>query len=216
MQHALEFFQKGGFVMYPLLLSSIVGLAIVIEKALALRRKKVIVPEIVSVLDNIKSPEDVGLAMSICEKHKGPFANIIRLGLENRHLSREDIKETLNDSGRQEVHRLERGLVLLETVASIGPLMGLLGTVTGILRVFNAIAAMGMGHATALASGISEALITTVAGLFIGIPAVVAYNYFSSKAEDLILEIEKYSTLLLNKVVSFQTTESQNKTQLAG
>ncbi len=213
MEHVMEFFQKGGFVMYPLLLSSIVGLAIVIEKALSLRHKKVIIPEIVSVLDNIKGSGDIGLAMSICEKHKGPFANIIRIGLENRFLSREEIKETLNDSGRQEVHRLERGLVILETVANIAPLMGLLGTVTGILRVFNVISTLGMGHASAMAGGISEALITTIAGLFIGIPAVVGYNYFTSKAEDLILEIEKYSTLLLNKVVSFQVDDKNKELQ---
>jgi biopolymer transport protein ExbB len=204
MEHVLEFFKKGGFVIYPLLLCSIIGLAIVIEKFLSLRRKKVIIPEIVSVLDNIKGPGDIGLALSICEKHKGPFPNIIRIGLENRDLPKEEIKETLNDQGRQEVHTLEKGLVILETVAGIAPLMGLLGTVIGILKVFNVISVMGVGQATAMAGGISEALITTIVGLSIGIPAVVGYNYFTDKAETLVLEIEKYSALLLKKVTSFQ------------
>ncbi len=204
MEHILEFLNKGGFVIYLLLLCSIAGLSIVIEKLLSLRRKKVIIPEIVTVLNHIKGPEDVGLALSICEKHRGPFANIIRVGLENRNQPKEDIKEILNDHGRQEVYQLERGLFLLETVAGIAPLLGLLGTVIGILKVFNVISTAGMGQTALMAGGISEALITTIVGLAIGIPAVVAYNYFTNKAESLILEIEKYSSLLLNKVTSFE------------
>ena len=205
MEHVLEFFGKGGFIIYPLLLCSIAAFAIVIEKSIFLRRKKVIIPEIVNILDNIKGSADISLALSICEKHKGPFANIVRVGLENRHLPKDDIKETLSDQGRQEVRYLERGLVILETVAGIAPLLGLLGTVIGILKVFNVISAMGVGQATAMAGGISEALITTIVGLSIGIPAVVGYNYFINKAEGLILEIEKYSSLLLKKVTSFNS-----------
>jgi biopolymer transport protein ExbB len=209
MEHVLEFFGKGGFVMYPLLLCSIAGLAIVIEKLIMLRRKKVIIPEIVSVIDNIRDAGDVGLALSICEKHNGPFANTIRVGLENRHMPKEEIKETLDDRGRQEVHQLERGLVILETIAAIAPLLGLLGTVIGILKVFNVISVMGVGQANALSGGISEALITTIVGLSIGIPAVVAYNYFTNKADRLVLQIEKHSSVLLNKVASFQGLPDQ-------
>jgi biopolymer transport protein ExbB len=212
MEYVLEFFGKGGFVMYPLLLCSIAGLAIVIEKLLVLRRKTVIVPEIVNVIDNIKGAGDIGLALSICEKHKGPFAAVIRVGLENRGLPREEIKESLNDQGRQEVRQLERGLVILETIAAIAPLLGLLGTVIGILKVFNVISRMGMGQATALSGGISEALITTIAGLSIGIPAVVAFNIFANKAEQLILEIEKYSAILLKKVSSFHRPDAHEMT----
>ena len=157
----------------------------------------------VSVLENVKGANDFGLAVSICEKHNGPFANIIRISLENHGLPREDIKETLLDQGRQEVHQLEKGLGVLETVAGIAPLLGLLGTVLGILKVFKVISVMGVGQATALAGGISEALITTIAGLFIGIPALVAYNYFANRAEALVLEIEKYSNRLLNKIGAF-------------
>ncbi|MCK4765097.1 MAG: MotA/TolQ/ExbB proton channel family protein [Candidatus Aminicenantes bacterium] len=209
MEHVIEFFEKGGFIIYPLLLCSIVGLAIVIEKAVALRRKKVIIPEVVNVLDNIKCSADIGLALSICEKHKGPFANIIRVGLESRELPKEEIKETLVDQGRQEVRQLERGLVVLETVAGIAPLLGLLGTVIGILKVFNVISSMGVGQATAMAGGISEALITTIVGLSIGIPAVVGHNFFTDKAEGLVLEIEKYSSLLVKKVTSFKNDDNR-------
>jgi len=209
MNHVLEFFGKGGFVMYPLLLCSIAALAIVIEKIVTLRRKKVIIPEVVNVLDNIKGTGDIGLALSICEKYQGPFANIIRTGLENRELPREELKEVLSDQGRQEVQYLERGLVILETIAAISPLLGLLGTVIGILKVFDVIAVMGVGQATALSGGISEALITTIVGLSIGIPVVVVFNLFTNKAERLILEIEKYSALLLSKVTSFHTNDNR-------
>lgn len=205
MEQVLEFFQKGGFVIYPLMLCSVLGLAIIVEKALALRRKSVIIPEIVNILDDIKGSDDISLALSICDRHEGPFANVIRVGLESRDMPRDEIKEALNDQGRQEVHTLERGLVILETIAGISPLLGLLGTVVGILKVFNVIAAVGVGQATALSGGISEALITTIVGLSIGIPAVVVYNYFIDKAEGHILEIEKYSSMLLKKVASFQT-----------
>lgn len=211
MDHVLSFFSKGGIVMYPLLLCSIAALAITIEKLIALRRKKVIIPEIVNILDNIKGPGDTGLALSICEKHKGSFAAIIRTGLENRDLPREELKELMADQGRQEVFHLERGLVLLETIGAIAPLLGLLGTVTGILKVFNVISVIGVGQATALAGGISEALVTTIFGLSIGIPAVVMYNVLTNKSERLILEIEKYSALLLSKVHSFHFNNDEAK-----
>jgi len=200
MKNILVFLAKGGIIMYPLFLCSIAALAVVIEKSLALRRRKVIIPEVVAVLENVKAPNDFGLAVSICEKHHGPLANMIRISLENHGLPREELKEALLDQGRQEVHQLERGLGVLETVAGIAPLLGLLGTVLGILKVFKVIADLGVGQAAALAGGISEALITTIAGLFIGIPALVAYNYFAHKAEALVLEIEKYSNRLLARI----------------
>jgi biopolymer transport protein ExbB len=209
MKNIWDFLSKGGIIMIPLFLCSITALAIVIEKFVSLRRRKVIVPEVVSVLENVKGMIDFGLAVSICEKHNGPFANIIRISLENHELPREEIKETLMDQGRQEVHQLEKGLGMLETIAGIAPLLGLLGTVLGILKVFKVISVMGVGQATALAGGISEALITTIAGLFIGIPALVAFNYFSIRAEALVLEIEKYSNQLLNKISAFRSVPGE-------
>ncbi|MCG8606472.1 MotA/TolQ/ExbB proton channel family protein [bacterium] len=208
-----QFLVKGGIMMIPLALCSILALAIVIEKTFSLRRKAVIIPEVVSVLQNIKGPDDIGLALSICEKYEGPFANVIRVGLESRHQPKEEIKETLTDAGRQEVRTLEHGLVILETVAGIAPLLGLLGTVIGILKVFNVISTLGVGQAAALSGGISEALITTIIGLSIGIPAVVVFNYFTNKAEDFIMDIEKYSSELIKKVTSFQTSKVTNRVE---
>jgi len=207
----IGFLSKGGFMMYPLLLSSIIGLSIMIEKMITLRRKKVIIPEIVNVLDNIKNYEDIDLAISICNKHKGSFANIIKVGLNNKELPKEEIKEVLNDNGRQEVYTLEKGLSILETIAVISPLMGLLGTVIGILKVFDVIQTKGMGQANLMAGGISEALITTIAGLIIGIPSLIIYNYYTNKAEGLILEIEKYSSSMLRKIATFKEKKEGTK-----
>jgi len=209
MQHVWEYFNKGGIIMYPLLLCSIIGITIVIEKLYTLRRKRIIVPAVVKVAQGINHPDDIKTATYICSQSPGPFSAIINITLQHHQEDKEAIKEALNDQGRQEVHRLEKGLVILETIAGIAPLLGLLGTVLGILRVFNIISAMGIGQAEALAGGISEALITTIAGLFIGIPAVVAYNYFTQKAESLVLEIERHSNALLSKITRLSQQQNQ-------
>ena len=192
--------QKGGIVMIPLLLGSILTLAIVIERAISLRAKKIIIPEIVTAVDRIKCPEDVRVAESICETHPGTFANVMLPALRNKDLNREELKEFIIDQGRQEVRTLERGLVGLETIAGVAPLLGLMGTVIGMIKVFNVISQEGLGQANVLSQGISEALITTVTGLAIGIPALIAYNFFTSRAEGLVMDIEKYTASLLHRI----------------
>lgn len=204
------FLQRGGILMIPLILCSIIVLAIVIERAFTLRRKKVLIPEIISVIETIKKPEDIHLAISICQKNEGAFANIVQLGLENKDLSNEELKELIIDQGRQEVRSFEKGLVVIETIAGIAPLLGLLGTVTGMIKVFTVISEQGLGQTQALSGGISEALITTVVGLSIGIPALVLYNYFTDKAENLIMDIEKFTSELLRKLSRFQSTKDVN------
>jgi len=204
MQEAWLMLQRGGIVMIPLMLCSVIAVAVCIEKAITLRKKKILIPEIISVIENIKSMTDINLALSICEKNKGVFSNIVQIGLKNIELSKEEMREMFQDQGRQEVRSLQRGLGILETIAAIAPLLGLLGTVTGMIKVFNVISTLGLGQTAALSVGISEALITTVAGLSIGIPTLVFYNYFSDKAENLILDIEKYSNKLEKKLHSFK------------
>ena len=200
MSEAITFLSKGGIMMIPLLLCSIIGFMIVIEKMISLRRNKILIPEIISVVDSINSNQDIQLATTICQKNKGPLPNIILTGLQNQNLPQEEIKEIINDEGRQQVRTLERGLPVLETIAGVSPLLGLLGTVLGMIRVFNNIMIHGTGNADKLAGGISEALITTATGLFIGIPMLIAFNYFTDRAENFILDIEKYSTRLLQKI----------------
>jgi biopolymer transport protein ExbB len=113
----------------------------------------------------------------------------------------------VEDEGRQEVRLLQRGLVSLETVAAVAPLLGLLGTVLGMIKVFTVIETLGVGQAKALSGGISEALVTTATGLLIGIPALIAYNFFNHRAEAFVLDMEKYVILLLNKLIRFNRKE---------
>lgn len=203
MESVWHFLQQGGITMIPLGLCSVVALAIVIEKAFSLRRRKVLTPEVMSVISSITSPKDIELVTAVCQKHNGPLSNIVRTALEHRALPREEMKEIIVDKGRQEVRILERGLVALETVAAISPLLGLFGTVLGILKIFRIISQMGVGQASALAGGIAEALITTIVGLAIGIPALVVYNYFTKRAENFVLDIEEQTAELLLKIRSF-------------
>jgi len=196
----LELFERGGIMMYPLALASLTALALMIERAFALRKKKIIIPEILAVVKNFSTLKDIDLAKSMCEKYDSPFSNIVKLSLDYHVLSKGELREVIEDNGRQEARKLEKGLVALETIAAISPLMGLLGTVIGMVRVFEVIKDQGIGQTAALSGGISEALLTTVSGLFVGIPVLIAYYYFSSKSEDLILDIEKYSNQLIQKI----------------
>ncbi|MCK5148840.1 MotA/TolQ/ExbB proton channel family protein [bacterium] len=196
--------QKGGIMMYPLLLTSVFGLAVFIERALFLRRRRIIREDVLSTIDQIQTAEDTDKALFAFKGQDGPFLNIIRTGLEKADRPRAEIKEAIEDKGRQEIRSLERGLVVLETIAGIAPLMGLLGTVIGMIKVFQVISEQGLGQTQALSVGISEALVTTVVGLSIAIPAFIAYNFFTHRTEDLVLEIEKHSAALLDRFHSFQ------------
>lgn len=204
-------FNQGGLMMYPIAICSIMALSIAIERGFSLRRSRIIRPEIVSVIENIDGQEDVGLAVSVCQRFEGPFANVIMAGLDSRALPPDEIKENIVDQGRQEIGDLEKGLVVLETVASVSPLLGLLGTVIGMIKVFQEISEVGVGQGNLLAGGIAEAILTTAAGLFVAIPSLVLYNFFTSRAESLVLEIEKHSTMLLKKLRGFHTSTQDGR-----
>jgi biopolymer transport protein ExbB len=207
----LDWFERGGLMMYPLALASFVALTIIIERLITLRRKKILIPEIVNIVYHFKSAHDVDLARNICAKYRGPLPTLIKVGLENSELDREEIKELIEDQGRQEVRHLEKGLTILETIAVISPLLGLLGTVLGMRRVFEVIQEQGIGQAGALSGGISEALITTVTGLFIAIPALIFFNYYTKKAENFVLDIENHSNNLIQKLHLFK---EENKREI--
>ena len=199
-----SFFLKGGILMLPIVICSIISLGIVIEKIFTLRRKRIIIPEVKSVIISVSSEEDIPLAISVCDKHEGTLSNLMKIVLKQQGSSYEYRREELSDRGRQEIRGLEKGLGVLETIAAVTPILGLLGTVIGMIKVFQVISMQGVGEASALSGGISEALITTAAGLSVAIPALIFYNYFSRKAENLILDIENLSNGLLNKMESFR------------
>lgn len=193
-------FVKGGPVMIPLALLSVIAVAVTIEKLITLRNSRVIQGEVVSCIESMQSPADIPLAIKICERFDTPFANIVRTGLTEAGKPNLVVRQAMEDTGRREVKRLERYMVLLETAAAAGPLLGLLGTVTGMISVFSVISVSGVGQTGVLSGGIAEALITTVFGLIIGIPSLIAYNLLDARIEGLVIRIDTYSHTLLRQL----------------
>lgn len=140
-------FIKGGLVMFPLALLSILGVAVVIEKFVSLRNRKVLTPEVIHSIESLRSPSDIPMAIRTCDRHNSPLAHIVRAGLEEAESRGADVRQMMEDTGRREVKRLERYLVVLETVAAASPLLGLLGTVFGMIKVFSVISIAGVGEA---------------------------------------------------------------------
>ena len=196
----IEIFKAGGWVMYPLGLCSLVALAVIIERSINLRASKVLNPGLVERMTGLAEGGRVDRAIQLSKENPGILTNIVLAGLE--HVARgEDTtraKEAVEDAGRHETTRLHRYLGTLGTVVGISPLLGLLGTVTGMINVFDTIAQAGTGQAQQLSSGISQALITTAIGLLIAIPALVAYNFFNEKADAIIIELERESLRVLH------------------
>ncbi|MEA1928038.1 MAG: MotA/TolQ/ExbB proton channel family protein [Candidatus Auribacterota bacterium] len=184
--------------MIPIILCSVISLAVIIERAFSLREKKIIPPR----LTNWLRKGDPGTA-ELTEEMKSdsaPLAGILRLGYENRELSLEKNYEILQIAEKQIASRMERGLVLLEIVAVISPLLGLLGTVIGMVLVFDVISQIGAGHGQELSLGISQALISTIAGLVVAIPALIAHSIYTRKVDNLLLKIEQAAGMLLLKL----------------
>lgn len=200
-------FVKGGPIMVPLVLLSIMGVAVAIEKLINLRNKRVIQSEIVGCIESVKNYSDIPMAIKICRRYNSPFANLIRAGLEEAKSPPLEIRQTMEDVGRREMKRMERYLVVLETVAGASPLLGLLGTVFGMIEVFSVISIAGVGQAGLLSGGIAEALITTAFGLSIGIPALIAYNFFDSRVDLLSVRIEGYAHALLKQLTEMRNND---------
>jgi len=192
-----EMILAGRYMMIPITLASLIGLAVVIERLYVLRRGRIIVPEIAEAVETLSASNDLAVAYAICERRPGPFANVIKAGLDNADHDWTIIRDVLQETGRQEATRLTRRLGVLETVAAVSPLLGLLGTVLGMIRVFTTISAAGLGNPETLSGGISEAMVTTAAGLIIGIPALVAYNWLNGRADRIIFDMEFYSSKVL-------------------
>lgn len=195
------YFVSGGLlIMIPLTVLSVLGGAVIIEKLITLRRSRVIQSEVVGCIESLRTPADIPMAIKICERFDTPFANIVRAGLEEAHEPMAIVRQVMEDTGRREVKRLERFLVVLETVAAASPLLGLLGTVLGMIEVFSVISIHGVGQAGLLSGGIAQALITTAFGLLIGIPALIAYNFLDSRVEGLVIRIDTYAHALIKNL----------------
>lgn len=197
--YVIDYIMQGGIVMVPIVLCSILALAIVVERLWNLRRRRVIRYDVLNDIEELLHKQKIPEATTLCKRHENTMTRLFLVAILNSDRSRGEIKEMIEDQGRQEVPVLERYLTTLGTIASISPFLGLLGTVVGLLKVFDAIARSGgVTNAAVLSDGIHNALITTVAGLCVAIPSLVAYNYFARRAEALILEVERVSLRLLN------------------
>lgn len=194
--------QKGGPLIYLIILCSIVALAVVIERLYHLHRARIDSDKFMESISNTLRRNRVMEAIDLCEKTPGPVAHIIKAGILKHDRSRTEIKEAIEDAGICEVPRLEKNLGALATIAHISPLLGLLGTVTGMVRAFQIIqekaSSLHLVSPGDLAGGIWEALITTAAGLIVAIPTFVAYNYLVSRVKGFILEMERTTTDLIN------------------
>lgn len=200
MEEAWSLLRHGGPVMVPLALCSIFALAVVLDRVWALRRKRVLPAELLSAAHRFRAGDDPGSVLAPCDRRPGPLASVLCAVLEEPPRERELAVERVQTAGRRAVRELERGLVALEIIAAISPLLGLLGTVLGMFSTFQVIAEQGLGDPGALSGGISEALITTIFGLGIAIPTAVAQSYFSHRVDDLVLEIEEHGGELVDRL----------------
>lgn len=184
--------------MLPIILCSIVAMAIVVERFWSLQRKKILPPELVPQLWRLAKEDKIDDVTLRRVKLSSPLGSILASGLLNKHHGREMMKTSIEETGRQVVHELERFLNPLGTIASVTPLLGLLGTVVGMIKVFAAIMVHGVGDPGILAGGISEALLTTAAGLTVAIPSLIFHRYFERLVDEYVLNMEEEALKLVD------------------
>lgn len=186
-----DLFLRGGILMWFILACSILGLAIIVQKFITLARARVDGGKFVLQIRSILERGDVSAALALCSEQSAPLAMILRAGLLKMNETHQDVKDAVESAAKGEIYKLERGLALLASVAGIAPLLGFLGTVTGMISAFRVIEVnQGVVNPTALAGGIWEALLTTAFGLFVGIPAYFIYNYFTTRISHFVFETE--------------------------
>lgn len=193
----LELFKAGGWLMIPLFICSVISIAIIAERAWSLQKKRIAPAELVSQIWQWLQYNQVDAQRIEALQANSPLGQILAAGLTNRNSSREITKESIQDVGRHVTVALERNLNTLGTIAAISPLIGLLGTVIGMIKVFAVITAEGVGNPETLAGGISEALITTATGLVVAIPSLIFYRYYRGKINKLVVDMEEQAMKLI-------------------
>ena len=196
----LDLIEKSGPVFYALAFCSLIATAVIIERSIALRRSRILPRQIIDLVEAVQPGKDLSLPLEICRRNPGVFSDVMRAGLENADQEWEVMRDAVIDAGRQETPAIERHLFWLQTVAQASPLLGLLGTVFGMIKMFSSVSLQGLGDPQVLSHGISEAMLATAEGLCIGIPALVAYNYLSSRADRLIIEVEGHASRMLTRL----------------
>ena len=196
-------------MMLPIILGSILALAIVLERFWSLRRPSIMPPGLLQqVLKQLRDGELDAEKLRAIELGS-PLGRILAAGVRNRHRTHEQMKERIEEAGRQVVHELERYLNTLGTIASISPMLGLLGTVFGMIQVFSVITTVGVGNPHVLAGGIAQALITTAAGLIVAIPALIFHRYFRGLVHSLTLEMEAQAIQFVDTIQRMRSVRRQ-------
>ncbi len=195
------FISQGGAILWLILLASAIALAVVVERLLHLHRAQINSAEFLAGVRNVLKRDNVVEAISICDATPGPVARLVKIAILNRDHGRERVREAIEEAGLIEVPRLEANLNLLATIAQIAPLLGLLGTVLGFIRIFSQIETAGLhAHLGQLSQGIWQALICMAAGLAVAVPCYAAYNYLVSRVNAVVLDMERAATETVNIV----------------
>ena len=202
----IEIVQAGGWLMLPIIACSIIAAAIVLERLWTLQSKRVAPPRLAAEVRQWIGNDQLDPKHLQRLYQSSPLGQMLATGLANRNAPRDILKERVEDVGRHVVHELERYLSPLGTIAAVSPLLGLLGTVVGMIQVFAAIMSNGVGNPGVLAGGISQALITTAAGLSVAIPALIAYRYLRSRVDGLVVEMEKETIKFLETIAAHKVS----------
>jgi biopolymer transport protein ExbB len=196
-----EWFFRGGIAMWPLLVCSIAGLAIILERVWALQRRRIISPELAAAIERRPvTPEQTETVRVLSESDTTVLGRLVQAMFAHASLPKTENVEVMQALARQIVGRMERGLTTLSLIAELGPLLGLLGTVIGMVNLFEDVAKKGLGEPAMISRGIYEALTATMTGLSIAIPALIAYMYFRRRIEVLVLELERHTNELLTRL----------------
>lgn len=198
---------KGGIFMYPIIFCSIVALAIFLERLWVLRRKNIIPQDFVNNVEGLLKKQKISEAVFLCQNDMSSIAKIFLAGLRSTQKGMWLVKEAIEERGSREATILEKNVDILSTIANLTPLLGLLGTVSGMIKTFNAISVQGIGNPAPLAGGIAEALITTATGLCIAIPTLVCYRFLKDKASSLIFEMEENSIRLVDLMDNYSNSK---------
>jgi biopolymer transport protein ExbB len=197
-KRVLDLVTAGGWLMLPILLCSVGALAICVERMITLNPKKISPPHLLALVWRQLKNNEMDATKLRTLRTSSPLGEILAAGLGNAHHGRDVMKESIEEAAGHVVHELERYLNPLGTIASVTPLLGLLGTVVGMIKVFTEIMAQGTGNASVLAGGISEALITTAAGLSVAIPSLIMHRYFVGRIDGIIVELEQETIKLVD------------------
>jgi len=196
----LSLFEKGGAMMYPILFSSVLMLGIAIERGYSLRRKNIINPDFVKDVRSQWDWQNIQRTLRLCNSYDNSLSRILKMGLLRFGGKLDEIERAIEAGGQHEASLMNSNLRVLGAVANITPMMGLLGTVIGMIKAFDVISLSGTGNPGLVASGISEALITTAAGMLVGIPALVLYHYFRGKIDRYVFEMEEVAIQLVEEL----------------